>query len=66
MKVSDLEDIVSRVSLDFFENKNPGFSALDNPKSVQSAIDDTAFIINKFIFYFNELAEGESSVQSGA
>jgi|688.fasta_scaffold954303_2 predicted methyltransferase len=57
MKVSDLEDIVSVVSKEFFEYKNPGHSAVDNPKSVQNAIDDTAFIINKFINYFNKLAE---------
>jgi predicted methyltransferase len=61
MNVSDLEDIVSRVALDFFHQKNPGFSAIDNPKSVQTAIEDTAFVINKFISYFNKLAEGESS-----
>jgi hypothetical protein len=59
MKLNDLEEIVSRVSKDFFDYKNPGFSAADNPKSVQTAIDDTAFIINKFIGYFNQLAEGE-------
>ena len=46
-------------SKDFFEYKNPGFSAADNPKSVQTAIDDTAFVINKFITYFNQLAESE-------
>jgi hypothetical protein len=59
MKLNDLEDIVSLVAKDFFDYKNPGFSAVDNPKSVQTAIDDTAFIINKFIGYFNQLAEGE-------
>lgn len=59
MKLNDLEEIVSRVSKEFFEYKNPGFSAVDNPKSVQVAIDDTAFIINKFITYFNQLAERE-------
>jgi len=63
MNVNDLEDIVSRVALEFFKYKNPGFSAVDNPKSVQTAIDDAAFIINKFISYFNELAEGESNVK---
>ena len=61
MKLNDLEEIVSRVSKDFFEYKNPDFSAVDNPRSVQSAIDDTAFIINKFITYFNQLAEGQSN-----
>jgi hypothetical protein len=66
MKVSDLEDIVSRVALEFFQYKNPGFSAVDNPKSVQTAIDDTAFVINKFISYFNDLAEGEVNGKSGA
>lgn len=59
MKVSDLEEIVGRVSMDFFKYKNPGFSAIDNPKSVQVAIDDTAFIVNKFITYFNQLAESQ-------
>ena len=59
MNLNDLEDIVSKVSMDFFNYKNPGFSALDNPKSVQTAIDDTAFIINKFITYFNQLAESQ-------
>jgi len=61
MRLNDLEDIVSRVSMDYFGYKNPGFSALDNPKSVQSAIDDTAFIINKFISYFNQLAESQGN-----
>lgn len=61
MKLSDLEDIVGKISLDFFEYKNPGFSPLDNPKSVQTAIDDSAFIINKFIEYFNILAEENES-----
>jgi hypothetical protein len=65
MKVTDLEDIVSRVALDFFHFKNPGFSAIDNPKSVQTAIDDTAFVINKFIGYFNQMAEGEVNGKSG-
>ena len=60
MKLNDLEEIVSKVSMDYFKYKNPDFSALDNPKSVQSAIDDTAFIINKFITYFNQLAEGQN------
>lgn len=57
MKLNDLEDIVGRVAMDFFNYKNPGFSTIDNPKSVQTAIDETAFIINKFIKYFNEMAE---------
>ncbi len=61
MKLSDLEDIVGKVSLDFFHYKNPGFSAVDNPKSVQTAIDDSAFIINKFIQYFNDLADRQSN-----
>ena len=60
MKLNDLEDIVSRVAMDFFNYKNPGFTPIDNPKSVQTAIDETAFIINKFIGYFNTLAEQES------
>jgi len=60
MKLNDLEDIVSRVSMDFFSYKNPDFSAVDNPKSVQTAIDDTAFIINKFITYFNDLADQQT------
>ena len=59
MNISDLEDIVSKGALDFFSYKNPEFSPLENPKSVQSCIDDTAFIINKFITYFNTLAERE-------
>lgn len=61
MKLNDLEDLVSRVSMDFFNYKNPGFSPVDNPKSAQTAIDDTAFIINKFITYFNQLAEEQSN-----
>lgn len=60
MKLNDLEEIVSRVSKEFFDYKNPGFSAVDNPKSVQTAIDDTVFIINKFIGYFNSIAEEQS------
>jgi hypothetical protein len=63
MKLNDLEDIVSRVAKDLFDYKNPGFSAGDNPKSVQTAIDDTAFVINKFISYFNQLAESEVNEQ---
>lgn len=59
MKVTDLEDIVSRVALEYFEYKNPGFSAAENPNTVHSCIDDTAFIINKFIKYFNDLAESQ-------
>lgn len=61
MKVNDLEDIVSRVSLEYFQYKNPGFSAAENPNSVHTCIDDTAFIINRFIKYFNELAEAQSN-----
>lgn len=57
MKSSDLEDIVGRVSLEFFEYKNPGFSAVENPGTVHKCIDDVAFIINRFIKYFNEMAE---------
>jgi|LakMenEpi03Aug12_release.lakeMendotaPanAssembly.Ray.scaffolds.fasta_scaffold2655352_1 hypothetical protein len=57
MKVNDLEDIVGRVSLDFFEYKNPGFSAMENPGTVHKCIDDVAFIISRFIEYFNKLAE---------
>jgi hypothetical protein len=57
MKVTDLEDIVSRVALEYFQYKNPGFSATENPNTVHSCIDDTAFIINKFIKHFNDLAE---------
>jgi len=57
MKLSDLEDIVSKVSIDYFDYKNPGFSAVDNPGSVHKCIDEVSFIINKFIKYFNELAE---------
>lgn len=60
MQLNDLEDIVGRVAMDFFNYKNPGFSAVDNPKSVQTAIDDTAFVINKFISYFNSAAESET------
>ena len=59
MKLNDLEDIVGKVAMDFFNYKNPGFSVADNPKSVQTAIDDTAFIINKFINYFNAAVESE-------
>lgn len=59
MKLDDLEDIVTRVSMDFFNYKYPDFNAVDNPKSVQMCIDDSAFIINKFISYFNKLAEAE-------
>ena len=61
MKLNDLEDIVSKVSMDYFKYKYPDFSPLDNPKSVQSAIDDTAFVINKFIAYFNQLAESQGN-----
>ena len=57
MRLDDLENIVTKVSMDFFNHKHPDFNAVDNPKSVQSCIDDTAFIINKFISYFNKLAE---------
>lgn len=60
MKLNDLEEIVGLVAMDYFKYKNPDFSPVDNPKSVQSAIDDTAFIINKFIGYFNDLAESQS------
>lgn len=60
MKLNDLEDIVSRVSMDFFKFKHPEFNAIDNPKSVQVCIDDTAFIINRFISYFNQMAEEQS------
>ncbi len=63
MKVNDLEDIVGRVSLDFFEYKNPGFSAVDNPDTVHKCIDDVAFIISKFIEYFNKLAEEQLNEQ---
>jgi hypothetical protein len=63
MKASDLEDIVGRVSLEFFEYKNPGFSAVENPGTVHKCIDDVAFIINKFIKYFNEAAEAEVNVK---
>lgn len=59
MKLSELEEIVGIVALDFFNYKNPGFSPLDNPKAVQTCIDDTAFVINKFIGYFNKKVEGE-------
>jgi predicted methyltransferase len=59
MKLDDLEDIVSLVAKDLFDYRNPGFSPVDNPKSVQTAIDDAAFVINKFISYFNRLAESE-------
>lgn len=61
MRLNDLEDLVSKVSMDYFKYKNPDFSPLDNPKSVQSAIDETAFIINKFIGYFNQLAESQGN-----
>jgi hypothetical protein len=61
MNVNDLEDIVSRVSLEYFQYKNPGFSAAENPNTVHTCIDDTAFIINRFIKYFNELAEEQSN-----
>ena len=60
MNVNDLEDIVSRVSLEYFQYKNPGFSAAENPNTVHTCIDDTAFIINRFIKYFNDLAEEQS------
>lgn len=60
MKLNDLEDIVSRVSMDFFNYKHPNFTAIDNPKSVQVCIDDAAFVINKFISYFNQMAEEQS------
>jgi hypothetical protein len=59
MKMNDLEDIVGKVSLDYFEYKNPGFSAVENPGTVHKCIDDVAFIINRFIEYFNRLAEEE-------
>jgi hypothetical protein len=59
MNRNDLEDIVGRVSLDFFEYKNPGFSAMENPGTVHKCIDDVAFVINRFIKYFNEEAEKE-------
>ena len=59
MKANDLEDIVSRVSLEYFHYKNPGFSPAENPNTVHTCIDDTAFIINKFIKYFNEATEAE-------
>lgn len=60
MKLTDLEDIVSVVSSDFFAYKNPGFSPVENPKSLQTCIDDTVFIINKFISYFNKMADEQS------
>lgn len=61
MKLNDLEDIVSKVALDFFGYKNPDHLATENPNTVHACIDDTAFIINKFISYFNELAEGQTN-----
>lgn len=57
MKNSDLEDIVSKVSLEFFEYKNPGFSAVENPGTLHNCIDDVAFIVSNFISHFNKLAE---------
>ena len=61
MKLSDLEDIVSKVSIDYFDYKNPGFSAVDNPGTIHKCIDEVSFIINKFIQYFNDLAEAQSN-----
>lgn len=57
MRLDDLEDIVTKVSMDLFNYKYPEFNLVDNPKSLQGCIDDTAFVINKFITYFNKLAE---------
>jgi len=65
MKNSDLEDIVGKVSLDFFEYKNPGFSAVENPGTVHKCIDDVAFIVGRFIEYFNKLAEEQSNESRG-
>ena len=59
MNVSDLEDIVGKVALEFFEHKNPGHFAAENPKTLHTCIDDVAFVITKFIEYFNQLAEAQ-------
>ena len=59
MKASDLEDIVSKVSMDLFNYRHPGFSAADNPTSVKSCIDDSAFVISKFISYVDALTEDQ-------
>jgi hypothetical protein len=63
MNNSDLENIVGKVSLDFFQYKNPGFSAVENPGTVHKCIDDVAFIIGRFIEYFNKLAEEQLNEQ---
>lgn len=58
MKLNDLEDIVAKVALDLFNYKHPDFNAVENAKTLQGCIDDSAFVINKFINYFNSVAEG--------
>lgn len=59
MKLSDLEDIVSVVSMEYFNYKYPDHSPVDNPNSVKTCIDESAFVINRFITHFNKLAEEE-------
>lgn len=59
MKLDDLEDIVAKVALDLFNYKHPDFNAIENAKTLQTCIDDSAFVINKFISYFNSIAESE-------
>jgi hypothetical protein len=59
MKASDVEDIAARVALDLFNYRHPDFNVLENPKSMQTCIEDSAFVISKFIAYFNEEVERE-------
>lgn len=57
MKLNDLEDIVSRVAMDVFNERYPNKNVLENTQAMQDCISDSAFIINKFIMYFNYMAE---------
>jgi len=57
MNKVDLENITSRVALDLFSFRHPAFSVIDNPKSMEAAVNDAVFVINQFIKYVNETTE---------
>lgn len=60
MKLNDLEEIVSQVAKEYFYYKYPNDNPVYSPQAMQSVIDDTVFVIDNFIKYFNAAAESET------
>lgn len=60
MQLNDLEEIVAQVAKEYFYRRYPNDNPVYSTQAMQMTIDDTVFVIDSFIKYFNAAAESET------